>query len=162
MNQKILIVDDDVLFLKLVEKFFKDWNMPFEVILESSVTNAIEYIESNAKEIDLVVTDYHMPEMNGIEFTGECKKLLNETPVVLLTANKDRKVALAAIKKGVFDFIEKPFDNEEFQTVINRALEFSKLTKERVILMERLRRGGKEILRLSKELNHSEETEEAS
>ena len=156
MSQKILFVDDDVLFLKLVEKFFKDWNMPFEVILESSVVSALEHVHMEGNNIDLIVTDYHMPEMDGIEFTGECKKLLNETPVVLLTANKDRKVALAAIKKGVFDFIEKPFDHQEFQTVINRALEFSKLAKERIILMERLRKGGKEILRLSKELSSSD------
>lgn len=156
MKQRILFLDDDVFFLKLVEKFFKDWDANLDVRLESSAYKMLEEIKNNPNSIDLVVTDYNMPEMDGLAFTVEAKKTIADIPIILLTANKDRKVALAAIREGVFDFIEKPFDHDEFRAVISRGLEFSKLSKERLILMERLRKGGKEILRLSKELDIAE------
>ncbi|HWB19046.1 MAG TPA: sigma-54 dependent transcriptional regulator [Phycisphaerales bacterium] len=83
---------------------------------------------------DVVVTDLQMPEMDGLEFVEELRKLDEQLPVILMTAYGTVETAVKAMKLGAFDFLTKPFSGDELMATVERALEHSRLVKENSIL----------------------------
>ncbi|MFO0612257.1 MAG: sigma-54 dependent transcriptional regulator [Polyangiaceae bacterium] len=79
---------------------------------------------------DLVLTDYAMPEVDGLGLLAELRSRDPELPVVLLTARGSERLAARAIKEGAFDYLPKPFDNDELEAIVARALEVSQLRKD--------------------------------
>lgn len=69
-----------------------------------------------------IVTDVRMPDMNGLELVGRLKELGVNEPVVVITGHADVPMAIQAMKAGVFDFIEKPFADDHFLSVIDKAV----------------------------------------
>ena len=80
--------------------------------------------------VDLVIVDYQMPEMNGIEFIKAAKLIKPDVPIVVLTAFGDGDLKASFIKEGAFGYVEKPFDVEDFREVVKNALEQSQILKE--------------------------------
>ncbi|MDG5496584.1 sigma-54 dependent transcriptional regulator [Niveispirillum sp. BGYR6] len=78
----------------------------------------------------IIVTDVRLPEMDGMELLARCRTLDPELPVVLITGHGDVAMAVRAIREGAWDFIEKPFLNDHFLAVVQRALAKRALVRE--------------------------------
>ena len=78
----------------------------------------------------VIVSDINMPEMNGLQLMDKVQEIDKELPVILVTGHGDISMAVSAIRSGAYDFIEKPFSNEQITEVVRRALEKRALTLE--------------------------------
>jgi CheY-like chemotaxis protein len=109
-NQKaitVLLADDDIGFAKIVQhqlQFFQ--NREFHLIWKESVEEALQEIQAN-HTIDLILTDYVFPGSNGLEFCLQLNQMNSEIPIVFVTATRDFKLAIEAMKLGVEDFLIK-------------------------------------------------------
>ena len=122
----ILIVDDekslrDFLVIMLEEE-------GYQVVTSPSVEKALKLIRENS--FDLVLTDIRMGRSNGIDVLDAARKILLDTPVVMMTAYASAETAVTAMKKGAYDYISKPFKIEDIQLIVKNALEKKKLTEE--------------------------------
>ena len=115
MNLNVLIVDDTpvnlVLFSALVQKLAGCTDFPFDEPLK-----ALEWAKTNTT--DLLILDYMMPDMDGLEFITAFRKLPghDETPILMVTASDQKEVRYAALDTGATDFLMKPLDRVEFLT----------------------------------------------
>jgi DNA-binding NtrC family response regulator len=134
MPHKILLVDDEPLNLDLLEQELSELGYMIEKAEKGS--EALRLITEACP--DLVLLDYQMPEMNGIEVLTEIRKSHGDLPVVIITAYGTIERAVEAIKSGADDFITKPFDPEHLALVVKKALERSRLKVEVEILAEEL------------------------
>src|SRR5947208_8434489 len=90
---------------------------------------AVKFVQ--AKPIEVVVSDYLMPKMNGIQLLARAKQLRPEAPRILLTGHADKQSAIQAINEvGLFQYVEKPWDNEQLLLTINAAIERAQLFRE--------------------------------
>jgi DNA-binding NtrC family response regulator len=88
---------------------------------------------------DLLFTDLKMPGMDGLAVLKEARRLAPDMPVVLMTAHASVPTALAAVREGAFDYVEKPFDNEACKALVQRALQVTRLHRENRYMRARLR-----------------------
>ncbi|GAB4419254.1 MAG: sigma-54 dependent transcriptional regulator [Thermodesulfovibrionales bacterium] len=100
----------------------------FEVITETNPSEAIKSIKGN--KFDLIITDFYMPEMNGLELIEEVKKTNPEVDVIVMTAYASIDNAVEAMRRGAYDYIVKPFQNEDLLISIERVLEKRRLAEE--------------------------------
>ncbi|TDE00122.1 sigma-54-dependent transcriptional regulator [Flavobacterium sandaracinum] len=119
---KILLIEDDVAFCKLLEKFLI--KKTFEVTTAFSAAEAKTNIQST--EFDLIITDLRLPDYDGITLMSEIKTTHPNVPILLMTGYADVSTAVKAIKNGAADYISKPFNPEEVLLVINNALQIVK------------------------------------
>ena len=116
---KILLIEDDVPFCKLLEKF----------LLKKSIDVVTAFSGSDAKDklkttdFNLIITDLRLPDYDGIALMKEIKANYQDIPVVLMTGYSDVNTAVKAIKNGAADYISKPFNPEEVLLVITNALQ---------------------------------------
>jgi DNA-binding NtrC family response regulator len=126
MSHRILIVDDEKNIRNILTKLLTDER--YTVQDAASAEQAMGLLDSF--EPDLILMDQKMPGMNGIEATSLIKEKRPEMTVIILTAHASIELAVEAIKKGAYDYLSKPFDNEELLIIIRRALERKLLTAE--------------------------------
>jgi len=106
MSSKILIVDDEPFNLDVLEQELTD--LGYAVERASDGAQALSELDKLPPE--LVLLDYLMPGMNGIEVLHAIRKTHKDLPVVIVTAHGSIELAVEAIKAGADDFITKPFD----------------------------------------------------
>jgi two-component system response regulator AtoC len=132
---RVMVVDDDAetlaLMLEIVAK------EGFEVETAEDAETALRRLEQWQPE--LVITDIHMPGMDGLALLAAVREKEPDIPVVLLTAYGSLKTAVDAIKAGAFDYLSKPFVVEDIRLVVRRALEHTKLVRENRSLRGQLR-----------------------
>lgn len=122
----VLIVEDNVSLASLVKMLLDSNGIETE-----TVANGFEAIDLLIKkEYDVLVTDIRMPGMTGNEVFEKAKKLYPHMPVVIMTAFGNIPDAVEAIREGAFDYLTKPFENEDFLNTIRKALEISSVRKE--------------------------------
>jgi DNA-binding NtrC family response regulator len=80
--------------------------------------------------IDLLLTDLKMPGLDGVEVMRRARRTLPGLPVILFTAHATVATAIAAMKEGAFDYVQKPFDNDALKALVARALEHAALARE--------------------------------
>ncbi|MEK7812775.1 MAG: sigma-54 dependent transcriptional regulator, partial [Candidatus Desantisbacteria bacterium] len=131
---KILLVDDQKKILILLEQFLQDEG--YEVETADDGFKAIDKIKKNA--FDLVVTDLKMSGRDGISVLKETKSLSPRTEVILMTAFSSDETAVTAMKEGAYDYLIKPFKNEELHLLAKRVEEKQQLKKENIGLKEKL------------------------
>ncbi len=124
---RILIVDDEKNIRTHLATFFEGCG--HHVATAESGAQAIKLIEA-PERADLVLTDFRMAEMNGLELLRRIKQQAPDTVVILMTAFATVDNAVAAIKAGAYDYLTKPFSLDELEQVVERALEFQRLTAE--------------------------------
>ncbi len=115
--RSILIVDDDVAFGMLIDGFLQ--RNGYETTVASSCSSALEII--NKQSFDIVLTDYRLPDGNGLDVLHQIKKLHPNTIVLLITAYSEIKIAVKAIKDGAFDYITKPVNPQELLHIIEKS-----------------------------------------
>ena len=122
---KILYVDDDKLLTSTFSTLMKVEGFK-DVVVYNNPIEAVEYLKTEAP--DLIISDFLMPEMNGLEFLREAKKLYPEVSMILLTAYADKENAIKTINEiGVYKYIEKPWDNDDLIMNIRNGIERSHL-----------------------------------
>ena len=132
--KRILIVDDDKDLRFNLSCILKEEG--HEVIAASDGKQALNALAENVP--DLVLLDVRLPGMDGVELLEEMKQIEKNLPIIMLTAYSDVKSAVKAMKLGAFDYITKPFDNEELILVIKKALHTQSLSREVEYLRKKL------------------------
>lgn len=132
--ETILIVDDEKNYLVVLEALLG--NEGYEIITADNAVDALRLIGDS--ELDLVITDIKMPGMNGMDLLAAAKKINKEMPVIMMTAYGTIEMAVEAMKKDAYDYITKPFQNENLKLTIKKALENYRLVKENRLLNQAL------------------------
>ena len=122
----ILVVDDEKNYLLVMETLLA--GAGYEVLTIDSGEAALELTRRN--DLDLIITDMKMPRMSGIELMEQLKQVYPDLPVIMMTAYGTVEKAVEAMKKGAFDYILKPFKNEELLLTIAKALDLRHLLTE--------------------------------
>jgi len=130
----ILIVDDEKNYLVVLEALLSPEG--YEIMTSDKAQEALRLIQES--DIDLLLTDMKMPGMTGMELLEEVKKIKPEVPVIMMTAYGTIEMAVEAMKKHAYDYITKPFQNEELKLIIRKALENYRLVRENRRLSEAL------------------------
>ena len=126
-NQKetVVIVDDEEMVLSSISTFL-GLETQYSVKTFTSPAEALDFIEQNP--IHLVVSDYLMPQMDGVTFLAKVRELRPEVPRIILTGYADKENAIKAINDvGLFQYIEKPWDNDDLLIIIRNGIEKLKL-----------------------------------
>ena len=117
----VVAVDDEEMVVKSLS-FFLELETNYIVKIFTSAKEALAFIGAN--DVDLVMSDYLMPEMDGLKFLAQVRDLKPEVPRIILTGYADKENAIKAINDvGLYQYIEKPWDNEDLRLVINNGLE---------------------------------------
>jgi len=119
MNRKILLVDDEEIFLRPLAKTILSAGLLVDTA--STVEEARKKLASD--EFDLVLSDVRMPGCDGISFARELHAEFPDLPVLLMTAYGSIRTAVDAMKAGATDYLLKPFEPDELLLLIRRALE---------------------------------------
>ncbi len=136
--RKLLVVDDDTASCRLVSAIAKTEGL--EVAMAHDGAAGLAKFREWAP--DLVLLDIQMPEMDGLEMLRRLRTSDTETPVIMLTAERDLKTAVRATQLGAFDYLNKPVDHEELLLTLRRALETLALKNEVAELRKQVGSGG--------------------
>lgn len=124
----VMLVDDEAMILTTIRTLLTV-EADYEICTFTDPLAAVKHLDGNA--VDIVVSDYMMPGLTGIEFLAESKRLQPEATRVLLTGHADKGSAIKAINEvGLFQYLEKPWDNDQLLLVIQQGLERSQLLRE--------------------------------
>jgi len=149
-NATIVIVDDEEMVLTSLSSFLT-LETSYTVKTFTSAREALAFIVEES--IDLVVSDYLMPEMDGISFLAEVKKIRPEVPRIILTGYADKENAIKAINNvGLFQYIEKPWDNDDILIIFRNGLEKQKLMKRLNQKIEEINAAYSELQGLQREI----------
>lgn len=132
MNEQlnVLVVDDDETILELFEDYFRTTDEAYSLM---TARNGVEAVEMCRKtRVDFCFTDLYMPEVDGIELVAKLHEIDDTIPIVVMTGYPTAQNAIATLKGGVVDFLEKPFRMDRIGKAIDRAL------KRRARFVERL------------------------
>lgn len=122
---KIVAVDDEKMVTSALKALFKIEGYS-DINLFNSPKDALDFLAENKP--DLIISDFIMPEMNGLEFLREAKKLYPEVSMMLLTGYADKENAIKAINEvGLYKYIEKPWDNDDLLLNVRNGIERSHL-----------------------------------
>ncbi len=146
----IVIVDDEEMVLTSLKSFLT-LETDYDVRPFLSARQALDFIRST--EVDIVMSDYLMPEMDGISFLAEVKKLRPEVPRIILTGYADKENAIKAINDvGLFQYLEKPWDNDDLLIILRNGMEKQHLMKRLQEKIEEINRAYGELEGLHKEI----------
>ncbi len=143
MNKQILLVDDDTDILTAFERNLK---RKFEIVTASSGYEGIEKIKEYSA-FAVIVSDYNMPKMNGIEFLSVVRQISPDSVRVMLTGFADLETTIDSVNKGnVFRFITKPVNADSLISVLNDCLSQYQLITAEHELLEKTLKGSIKIL----------------
>ena len=147
-QQSVLIVDDEEMVLKAIKRVLRNEN--YNIFTALSGEEGLNLL--SAREVDLVISDQNMPGMEGIELLKKVKANHPSTLTIMLTGQTDIEVAMKAINDaGIYKFIMKPWNDNDFKITIRRALESLTLMRERDTLREHVRSRDTILRNLEKE-----------
>jgi two-component system response regulator HydG len=133
MKPRVMVIDDLDSARQMVKRALSP---ACEVYDFASVKEALPALDR--AEFDLVLTDLRMPELDGLEGLKRFRQKMPDLPVVLVTAFASVETAVAAMKAGAFDYLKKPFEPEELEVVVERAVEHGRLRRENARLKSAL------------------------
>ncbi len=124
--EKIFLIDDDEGLIHFLSRFFQRKGYAVKTCL--SGRDAIKIIQQEI--FDLILLDYKMPELNGIDILTSIKASQVKTPVILMTAYGSTDIAIEAMKRGAYDYLVKPFERKELSRIVGEALQVNRQMKE--------------------------------
>jgi two-component system, chemotaxis family, chemotaxis protein CheY len=118
---KVLVVDDFATMRKIIKNVLRQINLE-DVVEAESGKHALTLLKSG-EPVDLIISDWIMPEMTGIEFLRACKEdeAYKKIPFIMVTAEAQKDNIMEAIKTGVDNYIVKPFTPDKLQDAIDKA-----------------------------------------
>jgi two-component system response regulator FixJ len=119
------IIDDDAAMRDSLAFLLQVNRIPYRIF-----ESAVAFLEDLPEDGGCVLSDVRMPQMNGIEMVRKLKELDYRAPIIVMTGHADVPLAIEAMKAGVFDFIEKPFDEDLLLQALRAALEKGKAQSE--------------------------------
>ena len=129
INSTILITDDELSIRRSLNVILrKKYN------ILTSATGAEALVKINKEHVDLILLDLNLPDTHGLEVLRQVKQIDENIMVIIITAVRDTKTAVEAMKMGAYDYITKPFDISELRALVDKALEKRALIKENVSL----------------------------
>jgi two-component system NtrC family response regulator len=145
---KILLADDDRSLRRVLQ--FKLKKNGHDVTAVEDGRRALDRLREDRWE--LLLSDIKMPNINGLELLEHAKELQPDLKVILITAHATISQAVQAVKLGAFDYITKPFEDDELFATIDKAIAFQKLEKENRLLRGRLKQSerGTRLIGISK------------
>ena len=123
---RIAVLDDERRMVEILEMVLRREHYDVETFTDPK--QALAALES--RPFDLLITDLRMPEPDGLEVLRRARAADPELPVILMTAHATIPTAIAAMREGAFDYVEKPFDNDELRTLVRRAVDVTRLSRE--------------------------------
>jgi two-component system NtrC family response regulator len=151
-DYSILIVDDEDAQRSILKGYLE--KKGYKIFSASSGTDGVKAVQNNL--IDIVLSDFKMPDKTGLEVLEEVKKINPEISFVILTAYGTIEDAVKAMRLGAFDYISKPVDLDELDLMIDRIIEHNNLKSEIQILKNQL----KEKFKIDSFISHSAKMEE--
>lgn len=117
---KVLLVDDSGVMRKIIARNLN--SLWIDDVVEAA--DGVEALEAfgDGEGIDLVVTDWNMPNMNGLDLVKTIRKNGHKVPIMMVTTESEREQVLAAIQAGVNDYLVKPFDQDMLTMKLERVL----------------------------------------
>ena len=115
---KIMVVDDEILGVEAVARGLR--TKGHKVMTVGSASDALAAILSDGNKIDLVLTDYRMPEMNGLDLLKRIRQEKKRLPVIIMTALAEQKIIAEAVSAGCDGFLAKPFNLDELSLEIEK------------------------------------------
>lgn len=134
-GERILIVEDDDLMRELMTKILAGEH--YHILQASSGEEALKLLQEQT--IDLVLTDLRLTGMNGLQLLTEIRSFDQEIVVIVMTAYASVETAVEAMRKGAYDYLTKPFINDEIRVMLRRALNQRHLSRENRHLKRELR-----------------------
>ncbi|MEW6427919.1 MAG: sigma-54 dependent transcriptional regulator [Thermodesulfobacteriota bacterium] len=131
----VLIVDDERNYLIVLSELFKDEG--HEVFTAENGEQALRI--AREVDLDLIITDMRMPGMDGLTLLKEVKKLNHHLPVIMVTAFGEIEIAVNAMQAGAYNYLTKPFNNDELLLCAGKAIEHYSVLKENVRLRSEMR-----------------------
>ncbi|MCK6545388.1 response regulator [Myxococcota bacterium] len=148
--ETVLIVDDEEMVLTSLNAYLT-LETDYNVVTFTSAAKALDYARRNP--VDLVISDYLMPEMDGITFLAEIRTLRPEAPRIILTGYADKENAIKGINQvGLYQYIEKPWDNDELRLVIRNGLEKRQLVSKLQEKINEINRAYSELQGIQQEI----------
>ncbi len=146
----ILLVDDEEMVVTSIKSFLT-LETDYEVAAFTSPKEALEFVRKN--KVDLVISDYLMPDIDGIEFLGLVKDIQPEATRILLTGYADKENAIKAINDvGLYQYIEKPWENDDLRLIIRNGLEKRLLLKRLEDKITEVNNAHDELMKVQKEI----------
>ncbi len=147
---KIVIVDDEEMVLTSINSFLT-LETEYDVTSFTSAEKALEFVQEN--DVDLVISDYLMPQMDGISFLARVREIKPEIPRIILTGYADKENAIKAINEvGLFQYIEKPWDNEDLRIIIRNGLEKKQLMNHLQLKIDEINKAYSELQSIQQEV----------
>lgn len=123
----VLIVDDDRVLLQALPETVRLRMGGVEVDIAEDAASALEQIRTG--DYDAIVSDIKMPGMDGLELLGRLHELAPEIPTLLITGHGEQELTVEALRRGAYDFIQKPIDREYFIASLRRAIQVRQLRR---------------------------------
>ena len=140
---RILCVDDDLPILKSLKRVFMDSD--YEILTASSGSEGLDLL-SDTRPVQVVMSDYRMPVMNGVEFLKEVCRRRPDTVRIVLSGYADTASVVAAINEGeIYKFIPKPWNDDELKVTIANAVERYFLHTKNIELTKKLKDTNEEL-----------------
>src|SRR6185436_7475149 len=133
-SAKILVIDDDPAMLKLAKLNLSEQG--YEVETAETSEHGLGLVQS--QRFDLALTDFNLPDLNGIELVKRIKEHSPETEIIMITGYGSVNKAIEATKAGAFYFVEKPVDFDELLLLLGKTAEHRQLTQENLQLRSKL------------------------
>jgi two-component system nitrogen regulation response regulator NtrX len=152
---KILIVDDD----KSIRKTLRDI-LEFEKYEIDEATDGLDcMVKIKQNKFDVIILDVKMPRMDGMEAIEKIQNLCPDLPVIMISGHGNIDTAVEAVKKGAFDYIQKPPDLNRLLITLRNAIDKSSLISEKKVLQRRVTGSRiQEMIGVSEEMTHIKET----
>ena len=129
--KKILVVDDESNMLLVLEAMLKKEG--YQVATASDGLEALDVLRDD-DDVAVVVTDLKMPNLDGLGLLAEVVKNYPSIPVIIITAHGTVETAVGALKKGAFDYITKPFEQEDLKSITHKAFKTRILSEDELVL----------------------------
>lgn len=148
MNKTILVLDDERMITATLSALIK-MSLKLNVLAYNDPLHALECNELAKRRIDLIISDFIMPGMNGLDFLKKVREKSPDTVTILLTGYADKENAIRSINEvGLYYYLEKPWNNSDLIKVVQNGLEKKELSDTLSKTCEELQESNREIRRL--------------